>query len=142
LARIFLLQNDGDLIKPEELARKSLRIRDQLWGSNSFEVSENYLLLARILRKQNKFRDETSELFERSLATLNPAAGNRYMGRYYYKLAMIQSTVGINRTQLLLAKPSVEEALRMKREALDSTHPSCVSTASLLSMILDELLNI
>jgi hypothetical protein len=30
LARIFLLQNDGDLIKAEELARKSLRIRDQL----------------------------------------------------------------------------------------------------------------
>eukprot|EP00596_Hydrurales_sp_CCMP1899_P000637 CAMPEP_0119051946 /NCGR_PEP_ID=MMETSP1177-20130426/73392_1 /TAXON_ID=2985 /ORGANISM="Ochromonas sp, Strain CCMP1899" /LENGTH=536 /DNA_ID=CAMNT_0007031323 /DNA_START=481 /DNA_END=2089 /DNA_ORIENTATION=- len=65
LANVIFRQDDGDLIKAEGLARKSLRIRTHLNCSHS--VGFSCTLLARILKKQDKLGDETKELFERSL---------------------------------------------------------------------------
>jgi hypothetical protein len=45
-AEIISQQYDGDLIKAEALARESLRIRTQLYGSNDNRVGMSCLLLA------------------------------------------------------------------------------------------------
>jgi hypothetical protein len=66
LADIIFRQHNGDLIKAEELAREAIRIVNKLDDAQHSEVSENYLLLAKILQKQEKFGNETKELYERS----------------------------------------------------------------------------
>jgi hypothetical protein len=65
LADVIYQQENGDLIKTEGLAREAIRIRLQLHGSHDSRISANCLLLARILRKQGNFGDETKELFVR-----------------------------------------------------------------------------
>jgi hypothetical protein len=148
LADVILRQDDGDLIKGEKLARESLRIRSRLYGSNHHRIGTSTRLLSRILLKQGKLGDETKELFERSLAIsvvnegpdgLNTAGGNIAISQFHYKLAMIQSTISIKRTQLLLAKSYAEEAVRIVTKILNPTHPSRVGATSLLSDILREL---
>jgi hypothetical protein len=101
LANVIHEQN-GDLIKAEELARESLRIRTLVYGNNHnndyFSVSCD--LLAGILSAQGKFGDETRGLYERSLAItirnqgpdgLHTAIGNFNIGAFYH-LANIQLT--------------------------------------------------
>jgi tetratricopeptide (TPR) repeat protein len=148
LADVILRQDDGDLIKGEKLARESLRIRTRLYGSNHRRIGTSCLLLGRILMNQVKYGDETKELLKRSLAInvvnegldgTNTAAGNISIGQFYYKLAMIQSIMSIKRTQLLLAKSYVEEAIRIETKTHNLTHPNRVGAESLLFNILREL---
>jgi tetratricopeptide (TPR) repeat protein len=148
LADVIYRQDDGDLIKAEKLARESLRIRTRLYSSNYYLIGMSCMLLAKILLNQDKYGDETKELLERSLAICveneglngtNTAAGNTDIGRFHYKLAMIQSIISIKRTQLLLAKSYAEEAIRIVRKIHNPTHPNYISAAFLLSDILREL---
>jgi tetratricopeptide (TPR) repeat protein len=123
LADVILRQDDGDLIKAEKLGRESLHIRTQLYGSDHGRVGLSIMLLARILKKQGKFRDETKELFERSLSIytrdegpngMNTATATVNIGQFHHGLAMTQSMVSTKRIQLLLAKSYFEEATRME----------------------------
>jgi hypothetical protein len=110
----LILQQDGDLIKAEELARESLRITTLTHDSNDYIVDLSCDLLARILSAQGKLGDETSGLYERSLALSirnerpdgnSTAIGNYSTGEFHNKLAKKQLTVDTKRTHLLLAKP-------------------------------------
>jgi tetratricopeptide (TPR) repeat protein len=148
LADVIHRQDDGDLIKAEKLARESLRIRTRLYSSNDHLIGTSCMLLGRILMAQGKFGDETKELLKRSLDIdvmnegldgLNTAVGNISIGRFYYKLAMIQSVISIKRTHLLLAKSYAEEATRIETKIHNPSHSNYVSAASLLSDILREL---
>jgi hypothetical protein len=147
-ADVIYQQEDGDLIKAEGLAREAIRIRDKLFAARDGEVSSSRLLLAKILERQGKFGDETKELFERSLAIYtrkegpdagNTAATNSAIGRFYYQFAMRQSIVHKKRTQLLLAKLYLDEAVRIESKIHSPTHPNRVAAASLLSAVLIEL---
>jgi hypothetical protein len=90
-----IFKQDGNLIKAEELARESLRIRSLIFNSNHESVSISGSLLANILRIQSKLGDETRGLFERFLAisTRNQgpdgsytAAANHHLGLFYGQL--------------------------------------------------------
>jgi hypothetical protein len=143
-------RQEGDLIKAEELARESLRIRTLAHGSNhSVDLCCN--LLATILEAQGKFGDETRESYERSLAIsirnegpdgLNTAAGNFSIGAFYHHLANIQPTVDLKFAQLLLAKSHFVEALRIRSKIYGPTHPSTAYVSSKLTTVLRELLQI
>jgi tetratricopeptide (TPR) repeat protein len=148
LADVMFRQDDRDLIKAEKLARESLLIRSRLYSSNDHRIGMNCLLLGKILLNQGKFGDETKELLERSLAIylenegpdgVNTAAGNISIGRFLYRLAMIQSAISIKRKQLLLAKSYAEEGVRVVTKIHNPSHPNYILAASALSDILSEL---
>jgi hypothetical protein len=61
-----ILQQKGDLIKCERLAREALHIRDQLHDHDDRKIGRSCALLARVLQSQSNFGDESKELFERS----------------------------------------------------------------------------
>jgi hypothetical protein len=124
LADVICRQN-GDLeglIKAEELIREVLRIRTPIFGFNHHCVGVSCDLLARILmtqllKKNNKsfdrLRDESKELFERSIAIfmrnegpdgVNTAIGNLNIGGYHEVLATLQPTRDTKRPMLLQAK--------------------------------------
>jgi hypothetical protein len=139
LADVIFRQDDGDLIKAEGLARESLRIRTQ---NCSYGVGQSCILLAGLLKKQDKFGDETKELFERSLALftinegpdgMNTAVANIEIGLFHYKFALVQSTTSTKRAQLLLAKSYSEEAIRIESKIHNPSHPNSITAASLLS---------
>jgi hypothetical protein len=56
-----IFQKYGDLIKAEELARESLRIRSLIYGSNDQIVGSSCNLLANVLRTQGKFCGRNEE---------------------------------------------------------------------------------
>jgi hypothetical protein len=148
LADVIRRQDDRDLIKAEKLARESLHIMTRLYGPDSSKLGTFCLLLARILDMQGKSGDETKDLFERSLANFkrhegpngtNTAVGTIDIGNFFFNLAMKESTVHSKRTQLLLAKSHIEEAIRIETKKDSSTHQNRVFAASLLSAIISEL---
>jgi tetratricopeptide (TPR) repeat protein len=151
-ADVISRQDDGDLIKAEGLAREAIRILDKLHDVHISKVSGIFcLLLAKILWRQGKLGDETKELFERSLAIcvrdegpdgVNTALANSHTGQFHYQVAMTSSIVHTKRTQLLLAKSYLDEAVRIESKIHDPKHPKRVMAASLLSIILRELSNV
>jgi hypothetical protein len=150
-ADVILRQEYGDLIKAEGLARESILILDQLHKTDDSRVSGNCMLLARILQRQGKFGDETKELLESSLAISiravgpdggNTAVVNAIIGEFHYRLAMIPSIRHIRRTQLLLSKSYLNEAIRIETKIHNPTHPNRVRAVSLLSDTLNGLSSI
>jgi hypothetical protein len=148
LAAVIFRQVDGDLKKAENLAKESLRIKTRLHSSNDSQIGTRCILLAKIMMHQGKLGNETKGLLERSLAIFvmnegpdgpNSAAGNIEMCQFYYKFAMIQPIISTKRTQLLLAKSYVEEAIRIVTKIHNPTHLNYVLATSLLSFILREL---
>jgi hypothetical protein len=138
----LIYKRKGDLIKAEELARESLRIRSLIFDSNDQIVGMSCDLVANILKKHSKLGDETRGLFERSLAisTRNEgsdgsytAAANSNLGLFHYQLALEQATDALKQTQLLLAKSHHEEALRIFSKIHGPTHPDTVVTVSNLA---------
>jgi hypothetical protein len=139
---------EGDLIKAEELARESLRIRTLLYGSDFIAVEMSSNLLAHILEAQGKLGDETRGLYERCLAisirnfgsdVSNTAIANGNLGAFYAGIALKKITIDSIRPQLLLAKPYCEEALRIYSKIDGPTHPNTVQASSRLSYVLNEL---
>jgi hypothetical protein len=137
-------QQEGDLIKAEELAKECLRIRSLIYGSSHFDVALSCNLLASILRQQRKLGDETKDLFERSLAITiqnegpngsDSATGYFNLGVFHYQLADIQATIDVHlqQTQLLVAKAHFEEAFRIRSKIFGPTHPETLIAASLLN---------
>jgi tetratricopeptide (TPR) repeat protein len=147
LANVILLQ-DGDLLKAEKLTREALRIRSLIYNSDDLSIGRSCNLLARILRSQGKFEDETQGLFERSLAIYirmegpdgaNTAVVNINIGRYYYELAQRQPTVDTKRKYFLVSKSHIEEGFRIQTKIYGPTHPITVEAASILSILMNEL---
>jgi tetratricopeptide (TPR) repeat protein len=147
LANVIYLQ-EGDLLKAEELAREALRIRSLIHNSDDGMIGGSCDLLARILKSQGQFEDETKRLFERSLANYirnegpdgaNTAILNINTGNYYYDLARKQLTVDIKRNHFLVSKSHVEEGFRIRTKIYGPTYPSTVQAASLLSALTREL---
>jgi hypothetical protein len=141
-------EQKGDLIKAEELARESLRIRILVYGNNHNNVSVNCNLLAAILRAQGKLGDETWGLYKRSLAIsirnqgpdgVNTSGGNFNIGTFYHQVAYIQPTVDSKQKQLLLAKSHFVEALRIRSKIDGPTHPSTVNVSFCLNIVLRDL---
>jgi hypothetical protein len=159
LANVIFKQK-GDLIKAEEIARESLRIRTPIHDGNYSTVVLSCNLLDCNLSAQGKSGDETRGLYERSLAICirdkgpdgeNVATVNGHIGGFYYKLAKNQSIVDAMRTHLLLAKSHFVEAQRissktnfesigMGRAILHGpTHPNTVDDSFRLTIILSIL---
>jgi tetratricopeptide (TPR) repeat protein len=147
LANVIYRQK-GDLIKAEELARESLRIRTLIYDSNDNTVDLSCGLLASILSVQGKLGDETRGLYERSLALsirnegpdgLDVATGNYNVGKFYEKLAIKQSTVDATQMYLLLAKSHFTDAQRILLKIHGPTHPNTVDASSRLTDILRQL---
>jgi hypothetical protein len=147
LANVICKQ-EGDLIKAEELARESLRIRTLIFGSDRIIVQMSCYLLADILSAQGNLGDDTRGLYERFLVLsirnygldgLNAATGNKNLGEFYILLAEKQPTVDAKRAQLLLSKSYHEEALRIYSKIYSPTHLDTVDTSSQLTAVLREL---
>jgi tetratricopeptide (TPR) repeat protein len=147
-----IYQQKGDLIKAEELARESLRIRSLIFGSVSdhqhyndhYSVGISCNLVANILRRQSKLGDETRRLYDRFLAISilingpdgpNTAIVNESLGMFHHELAHKQATLNVQQAQLLLAKSHFEEALRIRSKMYGPTHPETVVTASRLATV-------
>jgi hypothetical protein len=139
---------EGDLIKAEDIARESLRIRTLIYDSNHFTVDSSCDLLARILCEQGQLGDETRGLYERSLAISirnkgpdgsNAATGNYNTVEFYQKLTRNQSTVDEKRAHLILAKSRFIEAQRIWSKTHGPTHPDTVDVPSRLTSILKVL---
>jgi tetratricopeptide (TPR) repeat protein len=148
LANVILRQK-GDLLKAEMLAREALRIRSLIYSSgNDYKIGTSCDLLARILQSQGKFEDETKRLFERSLSICirnegpygsNTAVMSVNIGLYYYQLAKGQPTVDTKRKYFLVSKSHIEEGFRIRTKIYGPTHPRTVHTASLFSIVVNEL---
>jgi hypothetical protein len=143
-ANVIFKQN-GDLMKAEELARESYRIRTLIHDQN-LGLSCN--LLAGILKAQGKFGDETRGLYEHYLAIsirkvgpdgYNTAVGYFNIGSFYHQVASIQLTDDSKRMQLLLAKSYYDEAHRICSKIHGHTHPSTVDAACRLTTVSREL---
>jgi hypothetical protein len=143
-----IFQQDGDLIKAEELARESLRIISLLNNSNHSNIGRACCLLANILRGQDQLGEETRGLYERCLAIYirnegpdgsNTASGKFNLGSFYRQLAGKQATVDLRQTQLLHAKVYYEESHRIKSKIHGHTNPETVNTASQLAAVSSEL---
>jgi tetratricopeptide (TPR) repeat protein len=148
-----IFQQEGDLIKAEELARESLRIRTLIYDSDhdSLDVSYGNIcgLLATILRVQGKYGDETTRLYKRNVAILTrnygpdapkTAAGNYILGRCYHEFACTQEAlVDVKQTQLVLAKAYYEESYRIYLKIYGSNHPEVVDSESQLAIVSNEL---
>jgi hypothetical protein len=137
-----IFRQDEDLIKAEGLTRESLRIRSLIYGINDPSVGSSCYFLACILEAQGNLGDETRGFYERLLTNairnsgpdgLNTAIGRFRIGAFYYKLAEAQTTVDLERRQLLSAQSHYEEALR------GPTHPDTIEVTSLLTTISSEL---
>jgi hypothetical protein len=126
LALVILQQGGSNkLQKAEELARESLRIRTNLFGSNhhrDYKVAESSMLLAEALKQQGKGANETNELFKRSLTIWirhegpdgrNVASANITIGRFLLEDATNQPFEALKEL-MLLAKSHFEEALRIE----------------------------
>jgi tetratricopeptide (TPR) repeat protein len=134
-----IYQQKGDLLKAEELARESLRIRSLINDSNYHSVGRSCSLLAHVLRAQGKLGDETRGLFEHFLAIStqnqgpdgeNTAVANYNLGLIHGQLVHEQATFESKLTQLLLAQSHFEEALRIRSKIHGPTHPDTVAAAS------------
>jgi tetratricopeptide (TPR) repeat protein len=145
LAYVILEQN-GDLMKAEELARESLRIRTL---KDNINIGCCLVLLARIMVVQGNLGDETRELHASSLACfiknegldgINTANATINMGAFYRNVAEIQPTIVSKRIQLLLAQSYYEEGLRIKSKIHGPSHPSTVYISSKLAEIIRALL--
>jgi hypothetical protein len=84
LAEVIYQQN-GDMIKAEVLTREALYNRILIFGNDYRTVGTTCLLLARILKAQGKFGDETREIYDRSLAITirdeGPNSGSTAIGQ-------------------------------------------------------------
>jgi hypothetical protein len=147
LANIILRQK-VDLIKAEELARESLRIRTLVYGRNHETVGSSCDLLASILMGQGNFGDETKELYERALKVMikvdgpdgsNVAAVHMNFGRFYYNFAEIQQTITLKRSKLLLAKFHVEETYRIYSNIYGPSYSDTVDAKTRLITLQQEL---
>jgi hypothetical protein len=126
-----IIQQGGDLIKAEVLAREALRIRTLIYVEDDHHIGYSCNLLGRVLLGQNKYGDETRDLLKRSLATdikhegpdaVNTAFSHRDLGLFYQHLAqMDQPTVELIRMYLQLAKTHYEESLRIRTKIFGSS---------------------
>jgi tetratricopeptide (TPR) repeat protein len=141
-----IYQQDGDLIKAEELARESLRIGSLINDHHS--VGRTCGLLANILRVQSKLGDETRGMYEYFLAICtrsqgpdgsHTATGNYNLGRFHHMVAHEETTVDLKQSQLLLAKSYCEESHRIYLKIYGPTHQNTVNATSQLAFISSEL---
>lgn len=124
-AKVILEEGSDDLLKAEELARESLRIRTKLFGSNhqrGYKLAESSMLLGSVLQKQDKNGNEIKELLKRSLSIwirhegpdgINVATANITIGRYFLEDAQKQPFEAI-KEHLLIAKSYFDEGLRIE----------------------------
>jgi tetratricopeptide (TPR) repeat protein len=141
----------GDLIKAEELARESLRIRTLINHSDHNTVGVSSLLLAHILRVQGKLGNETFEVFERTLNIffidegpdgINTAIGNMSIAQFHENLAGVQASVDSKRIQLQLSKSYYEEAFRIVSKVYGPTHQQTFDTAYRWDLVTKQLSSI
>jgi hypothetical protein len=120
LANVITKQR-GDMLKAEMLARESLRIR-VIIDSNGPLLGVSVVLLASVLRIQNKLGSETKELYEQSLANSirnygpdgeNTANVHIIFGIYYRDLADKQQIGGEKKKHLRLSEIKIKEAVRI-----------------------------
>eukprot|EP00596_Hydrurales_sp_CCMP1899_P004127 CAMPEP_0119047778 /NCGR_PEP_ID=MMETSP1177-20130426/54908_1 /TAXON_ID=2985 /ORGANISM="Ochromonas sp, Strain CCMP1899" /LENGTH=245 /DNA_ID=CAMNT_0007022753 /DNA_START=731 /DNA_END=1468 /DNA_ORIENTATION=+ len=145
-----ILQQNGDLVKAEGLAREALRIRTKLLPMNHLNVGVSSMLLARILRSQYDYGDETKKLFEHSLQILianegpngmNVANGNVNIGRFHLQAVGMRALPDRQKKELLQAKKYFTEAVRIKSKIFGRNHPSVDNAASMLAVVLGQLSN-
>jgi tetratricopeptide (TPR) repeat protein len=143
LAHAIYLQK-GDLIKAEKLIREVLRIRTLIYDCYHHRIGMSCNLLVKILLKKNDLGEETKELQERCLVIAikndgpdgpKTASANRDLGIFYAKLARIQTTVNLKRSQQLLSKSHFTEASRIFSKILGPTHPDAVDASSRLANV-------
>jgi hypothetical protein len=111
-------------VRAEMLARESLRIRTQLYGNNHSRVGQSVGLLAECLRKQDNLKNETKELFERSLAIdvkhegpdgVNTSISNKNLGLFYCQLADTDLNTDKRKEHLRLSVSHFTEAFRIRK---------------------------
>jgi tetratricopeptide (TPR) repeat protein len=138
LADVIILRK-GDLTKAEDLARESLRIRSLIYSSDHFNIGNCCGQLARILRQQGHFGDETRGFYERALAIAienegidgrNVAPSSVNIASFFYECAMVQSSSVLKRKQQLLGKSHYENGYRIYSKLYGANHPDTKLIAS------------
>jgi hypothetical protein len=143
LANVISLQEHGDLVKAEMLARESLRIFSRIFHSHPC-TGLSTGLLACILQSQGNLGNKTLELFKWSLAMdiensgpdgMNTAGSNINLGRFYHQLAESQQTTEARLENLYLSQSNFKEAVRIHTKILGPDNPKTVDASSILSSI-------
>lgn len=140
-----ILRQGGNIVKAEELARESIRIRVL---KDDKDLPTSLDLLASILVAQGNFGDETRGLHERSLASfikneglesLNAAHMNHRIAAFYIQFTQRQLEISAKMHSLLLIKSHLTEALRVYSKIHGSTHQAAVDTQVLLTTVLRQI---
>jgi hypothetical protein len=140
-----IFRQGGNIVKAEELARESIRIRILI---DNKDLQTSLELLASILVAQRNFGDETKGLYERSLAlviknegldSLNAAHINHSIASFYIKFTTTQTTISAKMHSLLLIESHLKEALRVYSKIHGSAHESTVDTQVLLTTVLRQI---
>jgi tetratricopeptide (TPR) repeat protein len=139
----------ADLVKAENLARESLRIRVLIEGSSYNRlVAATASLLASILMRESKLGSETKELLERVLSIsirnygldgANTANAYMCLGLFHCQLAKVQQTVETRKINLHVSEIKIKEALRIYTVIYGSDDPSTLGILSDLSSTLSML---
>eukprot|EP00596_Hydrurales_sp_CCMP1899_P005726 CAMPEP_0119052570 /NCGR_PEP_ID=MMETSP1177-20130426/73828_1 /TAXON_ID=2985 /ORGANISM="Ochromonas sp, Strain CCMP1899" /LENGTH=425 /DNA_ID=CAMNT_0007032189 /DNA_START=251 /DNA_END=1528 /DNA_ORIENTATION=- len=147
LADLMLLRK-GDLTKAEGLARECLRIRSLVYGSNHFNIGNACGLLARVLRQQGHFGDETRGFYERALAItqgnegadgVNVGSISTNIGSFFYESARVQTATDLKREQQMLGKFHYENGYRIYLKLYGANHPDTKLIASQMARVLKGL---
>jgi hypothetical protein len=144
LAMVLNRDKGGDLVKAENLARESLRIRSLLYNDVHIYISYNTALLASNLMLQGKLGSETRGLFERSLAIIiansgpdatNTAITCTKLGSYYQIANIKLKGVLTSETKeeySRLSKLRFTEAHRIYTKIFGPNHPSTMEVTTTL----------
>jgi tetratricopeptide (TPR) repeat protein len=137
-------QQKGNLVKAEELARESLRIRSRLYDAHHHLVGVSISLLASILKAQGNLNSETQELHERSLSIdikhfgsegVNTAISNFNLGSFYYFRAEDSQSTELSKDNLQLSESKYKESLRIFTKVLGPDNLKTIQVSSALSII-------
>jgi tetratricopeptide (TPR) repeat protein len=139
-----IIQQDGDYVKAEMLARESLRIRSHLYDAHHQFVGMSTSLLAQVLLGQGNLGSETQKLYERVLVIdiknfgsngVNTAASNSNMANFYHLRAEESQIAKTKKDCLQLSESKYKESLRINTVVFGPDHPRAISSLSQLSII-------
>lgn len=136
-------------MRAESLAREAFRIRKLINSSDHYNIGNCCGQLARILRQQGHYGDETRGFYERALAIAignegidgqNVGASSMNIGTFFYESAKVQSATDVKKKLRLLGKSHHENGHRIYVKLFGANHPETKRCASQMANASNPLL--
>jgi tetratricopeptide (TPR) repeat protein len=145
-SKLILNGKDGDIVEAEMLARKSLRIMQKIYGSNTSNTCPDKITLSNILSaKCGNHENERKSLLEQCLASYVKlqagdgnfvARANDGLAKVHYRIASKLPPGDAKIEQFHIAATYSKEYVRISSKIHGCTHPQTIDFQSYLSFIM------